>query len=72
MMDYFFEYGLVDEIVDNDCTMSPRFSKPMLSICVYSDKYIKKLSENQIKRLMLTHYRLDLTKYFPLYFKNNK
>ena len=41
MMDCFFEYGLVDEIVDYDCMMPPRFNKPMLSICVYSNRYIK-------------------------------
>jgi hypothetical protein len=55
MTDYFFENDLVDEIVDYDCRMPRKYNKPMLSICVYSDKYLKKLSENQIKRLMLTH-----------------
>jgi MEDS: MEthanogen/methylotroph, DcmR Sensory domain len=55
MTDYFFENDLVDEIVDYDCRIPHKYNKPMLSICVYSDKYIKKLSENQIKRLMLTH-----------------
>jgi hypothetical protein len=28
MMDYFFEYGLVDEIIDYDCMMPPNFNKP--------------------------------------------
>jgi hypothetical protein len=55
MMDCFFKYGLVNEIVDYDCISLPRFRKPILSICVYSDKHIKQLSENQIRRLMLTH-----------------
>jgi hypothetical protein len=55
MTDYFFENDLVNEIVDYDCRLPRKYNKPMLSICVYSDKYIKKLSENQIKRLMLTH-----------------
>jgi hypothetical protein len=60
MMDCFFEYGLVEEIVDYDCMMPPRFNKPMLSICVYSNRYIKKLSNIQIRRLMLTHKRIQI------------
>ncbi|HET8792149.1 MAG TPA: MEDS domain-containing protein [Nitrososphaeraceae archaeon] len=55
MTDYFFENDLVDELVDYDCRLPRKYNKPMLSICVYSDKHIKKLSENQIKRLVLTH-----------------
>ena len=55
MMDCFFEYGLVDEIVDYDCMMPPKFKKPILSICVYSDKYIEQLSENHMRKLVLTH-----------------
>jgi hypothetical protein len=55
MTDCFFENGLVDEIVDYDCRILHKYNKSMLSICVYSDKYIKKLSENQIRRLVLTH-----------------
>lgn len=60
MSDCFFEYGLVNEIVDYDCTMPPRFSKSMLSICSYSDIHIKQLSKNQIRRLMLTHKRVRI------------
>lgn len=52
MMDCFFEYGLVDEIIDYDYTMPPRFNKLMFSICVHSDKHIKQLSGNQIRKLM--------------------
>ena len=55
MTDYFFENDLVDEIVDYDCRIPRKYNKPILSICVYSDKYIKQLSENQIRKLMLTH-----------------
>ena len=55
MTDYFFENDLVDEIVDYDCRIPRKYNKPILSICVYSDKYIKQLSENQMRRLVLSH-----------------
>jgi hypothetical protein len=55
MMDCFFEHGLVDEIVDYDCIMPPKFNKSILSICAYKDKHIAQLSEDQIRRLVLTH-----------------
>lgn len=55
MMDCFFEHGLVDEIVDYDCMMPPKFNKSILSICAYNDKHIAQLSEDQIRRLVLTH-----------------
>jgi len=55
MMDCFFEHGLVDEIVDYDCMMPPKFNKSILSICAYNDKHIAQLSEDQIRKLILTH-----------------
>jgi hypothetical protein len=55
MMDCFFEHDLIDEIVDYDCMIPPKFNKPILSICAYKDKHIAKLSEDQIRRLVLTH-----------------
>lgn len=55
MMDSFFEHGLVDELIDYECMQASKFNEPMVSICVYSDKNIEQLSENQIRRLVLTH-----------------
>jgi hypothetical protein len=60
MMDCFFDYGLGDEIVDYDCVIPPKFNKPILSICAYSDKFIDQLSEDQIRRLVLTHKRVHI------------
>ncbi|HET7644799.1 MAG TPA: hypothetical protein VFK40_14940 [Nitrososphaeraceae archaeon] len=52
MTNYFFENDLVDELVNYDCRLPRKYNKPMLSICVYSNKYIKKSSGNQIRKLM--------------------
>ena len=41
MLDCFFEYGLVDELVDYECN--------------YNDKHIAHLSEDQIRKLVLSH-----------------
>ena len=58
MMDCFFEYGLVDELLDYECYLLPKFDKPQVGICAYNDKHIAQLSENQIRRLTLTHSRV--------------
>ena len=58
MMDCFFEYGLVDELLDYECYLSPKFDKPQVGICAYNNKHIAQLSENQIRRLILTHSRV--------------
>lgn len=58
MMDCFFEYGLVDELLDYECYLSPKFDKPQVGVCAYNDKHIAQLSENQIRRLILTHSRV--------------
>lgn len=55
MMDCFFEYGLVDELVDYECMGSPKLNKPFLAFCAYKDKHIAQLSEDQVRRLVLTH-----------------
>jgi hypothetical protein len=55
MLDCFFEYGLIDELLDYECQLSPYFYKSLLGICAYKDKHIEQLSEVQIKRLVLTH-----------------
>ena len=55
MMDCFFEYGLVDELLYYECELSPKFNKPQVGICAYNDKHIAQLSENQIRKLVLTH-----------------
>jgi MEDS: MEthanogen/methylotroph, DcmR Sensory domain len=58
MMDCFFEYGLVDELLYYECELSPKFNKPQVGICAYNDKHIAQLSENQIRKLVLTHSRV--------------
>src|SRR5574339_163775 len=55
MLDCFFEHGLVDELVDYECETPFKFSKPILGICAYNDKHIAQLSEDQIRKLVLTH-----------------
>jgi hypothetical protein len=58
MMDCFFEYGLVDELIDYECELPPKLNKPLLGICAYNDKYISQLSEDKIRKLVLTHSRV--------------
>jgi hypothetical protein len=58
MMDCFFEYGVVDELLDYECELSPKLNKPLLGICAYNDKHIAQLSEDQIRKLVLTHSRV--------------
>jgi hypothetical protein len=55
MLDCFFEYGLVDELVNYERETPFKFNKPILGICAYNEKYIKQLSEDKIKRLVLSH-----------------
>ena len=51
----FFEYGLIDELIDLECIFLPRSNKPYLGVCVYNDSHIVELSEDQMRRLVLTH-----------------
>ena len=55
MLDCFFEYDLVDELVDYERETPFKFSKPILGICAYNDKHIAQLSEDQIRKLVLSH-----------------
>ena len=55
MMDCFFEYGLVDELLDYECELPPKLNKPELGICAYNDKHVAQLSEDHIRKLVLTH-----------------
>jgi len=56
MMDCFFEYGLVDY----ECELPPKWNKPLLGICAYNDKHISQLSEDQIRKLILTHSKVSI------------
>ena len=58
MLDCFFEYGLVDELVDYECELPPKLNKPLLGICAYNDKHISQLPEDKIRKLVLTHSRV--------------
>ena len=55
MMDCIFEYGLVDELIDYECIEPSKLNKPFLAYCAYNEKYITQLSEDQIRKLVLTH-----------------
>ncbi len=55
MVDSFFEYGLIHELIDLECVFLPRSNKPYLGVCVYNDSHIAELSEDQMRRLVLTH-----------------
>ncbi len=59
MMDCFFEYGLVDELLDYECKLPPKLIKPLLGVCAYNDKYISQLSD-QIRKLILIHSRVRI------------
>ena len=43
MLDCFFEYDLVDELVDYECETPFKFSKSILGMCVYNYKHITQL-----------------------------
>ena len=51
MMDCFFEYSLVDY----ECELPPKLNKSFLGICAYNVKHISQLSEDQIRKLVITH-----------------
>jgi hypothetical protein len=55
MMDCFFEYDLIDELVEYECVTPPIFRKPILGICVYDEKHLSQLSDDQTRRLVLNH-----------------
>ena len=55
IIDCFFEYGLVDELIDYECELPPKLNKPQLGIYTFNDKHIAQLSEDQIRKLVLTH-----------------
>lgn len=54
MLNCFFEYNLIDELIDYECVCSPKYNKPLLGLCAYSDKHIAQLSEDKIRRLVLS------------------
>jgi hypothetical protein len=58
MMDCFSEYGLVDELLDYECELPPKLNKPQLGICAYNDKHVAQLSEDHVRKLILTHNRV--------------
>jgi hypothetical protein len=55
MLDCFFEYNLIDKLIDYECVYSPKYNKPFLGLCAYSEKHIAQLSEDKIRRLVLSH-----------------
>jgi hypothetical protein len=34
MLDCFFEYNLIDELIDYECVYSPKYNKPLLGLCL--------------------------------------
>lgn len=55
MMDCFFENGFAEEVVDYEHTLPAKFDIPFAPICAYRRQDIDKLSEDQLKRLLMCH-----------------
>ncbi|MGI0006226.1 MAG: MEDS domain-containing protein [Nitrososphaera sp.] len=55
MMDCFFENGFAEEMVDYEQALPAKFDIPFVPICAYRRQDVDKLSEDQLKRLMLCH-----------------
>ena len=60
MTDCFFEYGLVEELINYECIILPKLNAPFLPICAYRDKDLIKLSDDQMKKLVITHDKIWL------------
>ena len=58
--DCFFEYGLVEELIDYECLIHPKLHTPILPLCAYRDEDLIKLSDDQIKKLVGIHHNVWL------------
>lgn len=55
MMDCFFENGFAEEVVDYEHALPAKFDIPFILICAYRKQDTDKLSEDQLKRLLVCH-----------------
>jgi DNA-binding response OmpR family regulator len=55
MMDTFFEHNFVEELVDYEHELPPRFDNPFLAICAYKQSDLDKLSNSQRARMVECH-----------------
>lgn len=60
MTDCFFEYGLVEELIDYECLIHPKLHTSILPLCAYRDEDLIKLSDDQIKKLVGIHHNVWL------------
>ena len=58
--DCFFEYSLVEELIDYECLIHPKLHTSILPLCAYRDEDLIKLSDDQIKKLVLIHHNVWL------------
>jgi CheY-like chemotaxis protein len=55
MTDTFFEHNLLEELVDYESALSPKFDFQFVPICAYLRSDLEKLSEKQKERMIRTH-----------------
>jgi len=60
MMDCYFEYDLVKELLNYECMILPKLKSSFLPLCAYRAKDLTKLSNDQIKKLVLTNHNVWL------------
>jgi CheY-like chemotaxis protein len=55
IMDTFFEHNLIDELVDYESALSPKFDFQFVSVCAYLRSNLEKLSQEQKERMIRSH-----------------
>lgn len=55
MMDCFFENDFAGEAVDYECALPAKFDIPFVPVCAYRKQDVDKLSQDQLKRLLVCH-----------------
>jgi DNA-binding response OmpR family regulator len=55
MMDTFFEHNFLEEMVDYEYALPPRFSMQFLPVCAYMQSDLDKLTDGQRRRMVACH-----------------
>ncbi len=55
MMDTFFEHNLIEELVDYESALSPKFDFQFVPVCAYLRSDFEKLSQTQKERMIRSH-----------------
>ena len=55
MTDTFFEHNLIDDLVDYESALPPKFDFELVPICAYLQNDIDKLSQKQKERMIASH-----------------